>query len=139
MNMRYFAPVHKNLVKKLNNETWIRGYCRIIYKFIAIKRFFSTGSFYEQVKENCDEIIEFLLKNAVTPEALAPKLESVGLINFTVRERAELSTVPKSERMRTVMDAVISRLKLKEENAKKFKSVLNKFGVLEDIIHIMNM
>ena len=92
-----------------------------------------------QVEEKCDEIIEFLLKNAVTPEEFATKLESVGLIGFRVREKAELSTVPKSERMRTVMVAVISKLKLNDENVDKFKSVLEKFEVLEDVSQIIKV
>ena len=74
----------------------------------------------------------------VTPEGIAIKLESVGLIRFNVREEAELPTVPKSKRMRTVMDAVISGLKLKEENVDEFKSVLEEFGVLKDVIQIIN-
>lgn len=97
-------------------------------------KFSPTDSFCVQVEEKCDEIIDFLLKNAVSPEAFASKLENIGLINFNVREEAELPTIPKSKRMGTVMGAVISRLKLKEENTEKFKSVLKKFGLLEDIL-----
>ena len=101
--------------------------------------FSSTGNFSVQVKEKCDDIIEFLLDNAVTPDGFATKLERIGLINKAVREKAELPTVPNSERMRTVMNAVISRLKVNEQNVEKFKSVLERFGLLEDVSQLITL
>ena len=107
--------------------------------YLNVYFFFYTGNFCVQIKQKCDDIIEFLLDNAVTPEDFATKLKRIGLIKNAVWEKADLPTVPKSERMRTVMDAVISRLKLNEENVENFKSVLDKFGVLEDISEIIKL
>ena len=87
--------------------------------------------------ERREKIIEFLSVN-VNPVVLATKLEIIGLINSHVRELAELTTVPVSDRIRPVIKAVISKLELKEENADKFKSVLKNLEVLEDVLQIID-
>ena len=98
---------------------------------------FSTiGSIYAQVNKEREKIIEFLAAN-VTPDGFATELEIVGLISKDVREEAEVMTITTRKRIRPVMNAVISKLELSEENADKFKSVLKKFMVLDDLIEII--
>ena len=97
----------------------------------------TTGSIYVQVAKNREKIIEFLSAN-VSPEGFATELEIIGLINMDVREKAELTTYTKRERIRPVINAVITKLELNEENADKFKSVLKKLRVLADLRHMIN-
>ena len=87
--------------------------------------------------EEREKIIKFLSVN-VNPVELATELEIIGLINSHVRGQAELTTVPVPDRIRPVINAVISKLELNEENADKFKRVLKTLGVLEDLDPIIN-
>ena len=73
----------------------------------------------------------------MSPDRFATELEISGLINRDVREEAEVTTVATSRRIRPVMNAVITKLELSEENADKFKSVLKKLGVLDDLTQII--
>ena len=73
----------------------------------------------------------------MSPEWFATELEIVGLISKDVREEAGVTTITTRKRIRPVMNAVISKLELSEENADKFKSVLKKLGILDDLIQII--
>ena len=109
----------------------------VVKHWIYHYKFSTTGSFYAKVEEKCEKIIDFLSVN-VSPVGLATELEIAGLITKHVRGLADVTTVPVPERIRPVIVSVISRLKLKEENAEKFKSVLQKLEVLEDVMHIID-
>ena len=87
--------------------------------------------------ENREKIIEFLSAN-VSPEGLANQLQIAGLINTDVVGKAAVTAIPVADRIRPVIKAVISKLELSEENAEKFKRVLNTLGVLEDLDQIIN-
>ena len=108
--------------------------CIYLFIFMFSLELFSTPG---QVARKREEIIEFLSVN-VSPERLAIELEIIGLINKDVREKAEVTTVPKSERIRPVINAVLSKLDLDEENVAKFKCVLKKLDVLEDLSKLIN-
>ena len=87
--------------------------------------------------KNREKIIEFLSAN-VSPEGLANQLQIAGLINTDVVGKAAVTAIPVADRIRPVIKAVISKLELSEENAEKFKRVLNTLGVLEDLDQIIN-
>ena len=97
---------------------------------------FSTTGIHAQVFKEQENIIEFLSVN-VDPEGLATELEIVGLINRDVREEAEVKTITTRKRIRPVMKAVLSKLELSEESADKFKNVLKKLAVLDDLLPII--
>ena len=91
---------------------------------------------YDRVALNRDTIVRFLAAN-VSPGGLADKLLVAGLINDDIREKALVTGLPVSERIRPMIDAVITRI---EQNAAKydlFISVLRQFGSLEDFIQFI--
>ena len=108
-----------------------------MYLFIINGQFFSTtGSICAQVTKERESIVEFLSCN-VDPEGFATELEIIGLINKDIREEAEVATITTRKRIRPVIKAVITKLELNEENADKFKIVLKKFRLLDDLMHII--
>lgn len=84
----------------------------------------------------CDDIISFLAAN-VSPERLADRLRRENLIGDDIKERASTTTIAKSDRIRPMVDAVISRVKLNVAKHAKFISVLKQFQDLEDLIQFI--
>ena len=78
-------------------------------------------------------IVRFLSVN-VSPESLANKLRSVGLISDDIWRQAIMPFASTPQRIRPLIDAIISRIELNEKNYDKFISVLEEFGSLEDLI-----
>ena len=67
------------------------------------------------------------------PVEFATELEIVGLISKDIREEAEVTTITTRKRIRPVINAVVTELERNEENIGKFKQILKKFRVLEDL------
>ena len=88
---------------------------------------------HERVALNRDRIVHFLAAN-VSPGRLADKLLVAGLVTEGVRERALIVGLPVSERIRPMIDAVITRIELNHAKYDLFISVLRQFGSLEDFI-----
>ena len=93
---------------------------------------------HERVAFRCGEIIRFLAAN-VCPGGLADKLLTVGLISESVREKALVTGLPVSERIRPMIDAVITRIELNAAKYDLFISVLKHFGYLEDLVLYIEM
>ena len=92
-----------------------------------------TAGVYERVALNRDRIVRFLAAN-VSPGGLADKLLVAGLISEGVRETALVAGLPVSERIRPMIDAVITRIELNHAKYDLFISVLRQFGSLEDLV-----
>ena len=92
-----------------------------------------TAGVYDRVALNRDRIVRFLAAN-VSPGGLADKLLVAGLISDDVRETALVAGLSVSERIRPMIDAVITRIELNHAKYDLFISVLRQFGSLEDLI-----
>ena len=83
-----------------------------------------------------DIIIRFLATN-VNPAGLADKLWISGLINEDIRDKALVVAVPVTDRIRPMIDAVITKIEVNVENFHTFIVVLRKMGGLDDLIHLI--
>ena len=83
-----------------------------------------------------DGIIRFLAAN-VSPGAFADKLQVADLITEHVREKALVTSVPGSDTIRPMIDAVLSRIELNEEIYDKFIGVLRQFQSFDDLIQFI--
>ena len=95
----------------------------------------NNASQYKTVAENIDVIVRFLATK-VNPQQLADKLNQAGLINDYIKEKVSdsMTGVTISEKIKTMIDAVLSRIQLKATNYDKFVAVLTQLGSLEDLI-----
>ena len=94
------------------------------------------GGVYDQVALNRDTIVRFLAAD-VSPGALADQLLVAGLINDDIREKARVTGLPVSERIRPMIEAVIIRIELNAAKYDLFISVLRQFESLEDLIEFI--
>ena len=90
----------------------------------------------ERVSLKRDEIVHFLSTN-VNPERLADKFRVAGLINDDIRWKALVTTIAIPERIRPMIDAIITRIELNVANYDTFISVLREFKSLEDFIQFI--
>ena len=74
-----------------------------------------------------DKIVDFLSAN-VSAGTLGDKLFEAGLISDDIRLGGCVSRAHRSQKIGPMIDAVIARIELNEENYEKFKSVLKDFG-----------
>ena len=79
-----------------------------------------------------DKIIHFLSAN-VSPDRLADTLFAAGLINDDIKAKALVTSITIPERIRPLVDAVVTRIELNAANYEKFITVLRQFK-LEDLI-----
>ena len=85
--------------------------------------------------DNREKIVDFLSENT-DPEGLAASLEGKGLINKAIKDIARVQTHTKPQRIRPMIDAVISKIEL-NENFDKFVEVLKTEGGLDELIELI--
>ena len=83
-----------------------------------------------------DKIVSFLTAT-VSPAGLADKLWVAGLINDDIRNKALVAAVTAPERIRPMIDAVVTKIKINAANFDTFISVLRHIGGLDDLIHLI--
>ena len=115
------------------NNASICAHCHITRMHWFMLTIVLSTAAHERVALNRDRIVRFLAANA-SPGGLADKLLVAGLISEGVRERALVAGLPASERIRPMIDAVITRIELNHAKYDLFISVLRQFGSLEDLV-----
>ena len=91
------------------------------------------GEEYNRVALNRNKIVRFLAANVSAGE-LADELLVAGLISDDVRQKAQVAALSVSERIRPMIDAVITRIELNAAKYDLFISVLKQFRSLEDLV-----
>ena len=87
---------------------------------------------YKKVAAKYDLIITTLSKT-VSAETLADKLHVKRLIGDDIRSKAQVAGVGE-DKIRPVIDAVLSKIELNSANYDEFIGTLREFGDLEDLI-----
>ena len=91
---------------------------------------------YKRFHAKFDQLIE-KLADADVAESLADKLRKEELITHYCWEKACLQSVPNTDRIRPLINAVMSRVEMDTANYGKFISILKEISGLQSIIDLL--
>ena len=80
-----------------------------------------------------DVIVSFLATNS-SPGTLASKLWTAGLINKDIKNKATVLGIDDEDKIRPMIDAVLSQIEMNTENYAKFIKILNDLGAMDDLV-----
>ena len=94
------------------------------------------SSEYRTLRQNLEVIVDFLSDN-VQPERLAGKLFSAGMITRSIAQKANMSGVTDSERIRPLVYAVLSQVEKNSANFGKFLNILDDEVGMEELVQLL--
>ena len=94
------------------------------------------SSEYKTLKTRLDKIIDFLAVNC-DPESLTDKLFAAGLINRSIAEEASMRAITKSQRIRPLVNTVLSLVEMNTENFGLFIQILEDIGGLDELVMLL--
>ena len=88
---------------------------------------------YRKVFSKFDVIVSFLATNS-SPGTLASKLWIARLINKDIKNKASVLGIDDENKIRPMIDAVLSQIEMNTENYAKFIKILNDLGAMDDLV-----